>query len=53
MTHLDEAQLEIAVRDWLKGDLGCEYVYVKGCSKPERISKVQYYAQYVKESTAE
>ena len=33
--------------------LGCEYVFLRGCSKPERIMKIQHYAQYAREAATE
>ena len=27
--------------------LGCGFVYIKGCAKPERIAKIQHYASYL------
>ena len=31
--------------------LGCEFVYVKGCGKPEKTAKILHYAAYMRAST--
>ena len=37
---------ECSVLDLALG-LGCDYLYVKGVTKPERVSKIYAYAEYL------